>query len=219
MLPGRVRPIQRAFAFAPVEAGQMPASQRHPRDVVAVDIHAARRKSRHRRLRIVPRHFIIFGQRRFRRIRSGIQPHDAAGKAQHAAPDHSVRSHGNAVERRVQARVAGRHRPARSMRRTSPDFLRLARSTLSARHPHTRRACRCRWYPAPAPSSPATSVRRASGPTSCVFSQPTTPPPPPLLVHSVLLASAANSRWCVPKQVSIIDVCFRRRIVDCQLPA
>src|ERR1700730_17829700 len=34
-----------------------------------------------------------------------------------------------------------------------------------------------------------------------VFSQPTAPPPPPLLVHSVLFASSANIRWCVPKQV------------------
>src|SRR5438876_9368075 len=35
------------------------------------------------------------------------------------------------------------------------------------------------------------------------LSQPTTSPPPPLLVHSVLFASLANCRWCVPKQVSI----------------
>src|ERR1700687_3902416 len=41
-----------------------------------------------------------------------------------------------------------------------------------------------------------------------VLSQPTTPPPPPLLVHRVLLASAANTRWWVPKHVSIMDVCF-----------
>ena len=32
-----------------------------------------------------------------------------------------------------------------------------------------------------------------------VFSQPTTCPPP--LVQSVLLASSANIRWCVPKHV------------------
>src|SRR6185437_8893863 len=38
-----------------------------------------------------------------------------------------------------------------------------------------------------------------------VFSQPTTPPPPPLLVHSVLFASSAKTKWCVPKQVSISD--------------
>src|SRR6185312_3960016 len=41
-----------------------------------------------------------------------------------------------------------------------------------------------------------------------VFSHPTTPPPPPLLVHSVLFASEANTRWCVPKQVSIKDICL-----------
>src|SRR4030095_1505476 len=32
-----------------------------------------------------------------------------------------------------------------------------------------------------------------------VFSHPTTAPPP--LVHSVLFASSANIRWCVPKHV------------------
>src|ERR1041385_4580942 len=50
--------------------------------------------------------------------------------------------------------------------------------------------------------------------SSCVssniftFSQPTTSPPPPLLVHSVLLASDANCRWCVPKHVSISVNCL-----------
>src|SRR5579864_7267628 len=49
--------------------------------------------------------------------------------------------------------------------------------------------------------------------SSCVwshiltFSQPTTPPPPPLLVQRVSLASFANSKWCVAKQVSISDTC------------
>src|SRR5688572_18235926 len=36
-----------------------------------------------------------------------------------------------------------------------------------------------------------------------VFNQPITGPPP--LVHRVLLASSANIRWCVPKQV---EMCF-----------
>src|SRR5712691_11310664 len=40
-----------------------------------------------------------------------------------------------------------------------------------------------------------------------VFSQPTTSPPP-LLVHSVWLASWANCRWCVPKQVSMRVNCL-----------
>src|ERR1700716_3865979 len=43
-----------------------------------------------------------------------------------------------------------------------------------------------------------------------VFSQPTTADSPPhtaaqLLVHSVLLASSANCRWCAVKQVSISE--------------
>src|ERR1700693_1236947 len=40
-----------------------------------------------------------------------------------------------------------------------------------------------------------------------VFSQPTAPPPPPLLVHRVLLASLANCKWCVEKQV-LMSVTF-----------
>src|SRR5438552_14325590 len=43
---------------------------------------------------------------------------------------------------------------------------------------------------------------RSSSPVSSnsfVLSQPTTGPPP--LVHSVLFASSANIRWCVPKHV------------------
>ena len=48
-------------------------------------------------------------------------------------------------------------------------------------------------------SSPATSPRRRSRRTSsCSASRPPAPPP---LVHSVLFASSANIRWCVPKQV------------------
>ena len=39
-----------------------------------------------------------------------------------------------------------------------------------------------------------------------VFSQPTTWPPP--LVQSVLFASSANIRWCVPKQVLMCVICF-----------
>src|SRR6478609_7990864 len=38
------------------------------------------------------------------------------------------------------------------------------------------------------------------------LSQPTTWPPP--LVQSVLLASSANIKWCVPKQVSICVIFF-----------
>src|SRR5437879_4504672 len=41
-----------------------------------------------------------------------------------------------------------------------------------------------------------------------VFSQPTAPPPPPLLVHKVLLASSANTKWCVPKQVLMSVICL-----------
>src|ERR1700676_5547086 len=61
--------------------------------------------------------------------------------------------------------------------------------------------------------SSTSAVQPCDFAASCVWSHifvsshPTTPPPPPLEVHSVLLASSANSGWCVLKQVSIIDVC------------
>src|ERR1700688_3052239 len=90
VLPGSRRPIERTFALATVEACQVPAAQRHPSDIVRVDIHPARRISLYLRLGVVPRDLVIFCHCRFRRICSWIQSHDSAGEAQYAAPDHSV---------------------------------------------------------------------------------------------------------------------------------
>ena len=111
MLAGGCRAVERALALAAVEAGQMSAAQRDPGDVVAVDIHAARRIAPHRRFRIVPRNLVVFGEGGFGRIRARIQPHDPAGEAEHAAPDHSIGAHGDRVERRVEARVFESDRP------------------------------------------------------------------------------------------------------------
>ena len=59
----------------------------------------------------------------------------------------------------------------------------------------------------------------ASSPVSrniFVFSQPTTCPPP--LVQIVLLASSANIKWCVPKQVLMCVSCrvFGSHIARCR---
>src|SRR5208283_5644221 len=45
VLPRRRRSVERAFALAPVEAGEMPARERCPDNAVAVDVHPARRVS------------------------------------------------------------------------------------------------------------------------------------------------------------------------------
>src|SRR6266446_9710812 len=49
-------PVERPFAFAPIEAGKMSAGQRHPDDAVAPDVHPAGRKAPHGSPGIVPRH-------------------------------------------------------------------------------------------------------------------------------------------------------------------
>src|ERR1700722_6106685 len=99
MLTGGGWAVERTFALAAIEAGQVPASERDPDDIIAVDIHASRRKSPYLRLRIVPGHFVVLRQSCFRRIRSRIQGNHAPGKSQHAAPDHAVGTDPEAVER------------------------------------------------------------------------------------------------------------------------
>ena len=83
MLPGRLRPVERPFALAAIEARHVAAGERRPEHAVAIDVAAARRVAGHRR-------FVHFRERRLRRIGSGVQPHDGAGKSEHAAPDRSI---------------------------------------------------------------------------------------------------------------------------------
>ena len=73
------------------------------------------------------------------------------------------------VQPRVLRRVGSR---AAQMRTTCPGSRRSAPSAPSARNPDRRLVCRCRSYPAPAPSSLAIFVRRASGPTSACSASP-----------------------------------------------
>ena len=68
-------------------------------------------------------------------------------------------------------------------------------STWSSRRPLPLVSITIGVQPCEAASSPVSS-------NFFVSSQPITPDPgPPALVHSVLLASSANIRWCVGKQV------------------
>ena len=84
VLAGRRRPVQRPLALAAIEAGQVAARERRPDDAVAIDVHAARREARVRR--IVERRLVDFGERGLRRIRPGIEPDDGAGKPEHRCP-------------------------------------------------------------------------------------------------------------------------------------
>src|SRR6185503_14159645 len=88
-------PIQRSFALAAIKAGQMSARQNGPDDVLAVDVHAARRKPLHLGVRVVPWHLVVLGQRRFRRMRAW---HESNNRARHPL-DRSP--HGAIVRRRV----------------------------------------------------------------------------------------------------------------------
>src|SRR3984957_12427553 len=45
MIAGRLRPVERAFAFAPVKTAEMAARERHPDHAFTVDVAAARAKT------------------------------------------------------------------------------------------------------------------------------------------------------------------------------
>src|SRR5258706_183679 len=75
LLPGRLRPIQRALAFTAIETRQMSARDHGPHHAVAIDVQAARPEALHCRLGVVPREFIDLRERRLRRMRARIQPH------------------------------------------------------------------------------------------------------------------------------------------------
>src|SRR5205807_112801 len=55
--------VERTLALAPIEARVMSAREHGPDDALAVDIHAAWREALHRRLRVIPWHLVVFGQR------------------------------------------------------------------------------------------------------------------------------------------------------------
>src|SRR5262245_60632459 len=97
MLAGRVWPVERAFALATIEAGEMAACQRRPEHAVAIEVTAARPISRQRWL-------VDFGECGVRRIRSWVEAHDVPGDSQRRPPDGPIdRIHGHAVY--------GRHDP------------------------------------------------------------------------------------------------------------
>ena len=79
VIAGRLRPVERTFAFAPVEAANMAARKRDPHHALAVDVAAARAEARHG-------HVVDLGERRLWRIGAGIDAHDGAGAGADSAP-------------------------------------------------------------------------------------------------------------------------------------
>ena len=85
----------------------MSAREHRPDDALAVDVHAARREALHRRLRVVPRHLVVLGQRRLGRVRSGNETNERARHSLDRSPDRAVRRRRVAVERHVDPLVLG----------------------------------------------------------------------------------------------------------------
>src|SRR6266478_3314375 len=109
MLTCRSWPVERAFAFAPVEVCQMPTGKHCPHNAIAIDVEPARRESVNRGIWIVPWQFIYFCKSSCRRIRSWVQPDNGARKTQHSSPDRSIRwADGHAVESSIDPLVFGR---------------------------------------------------------------------------------------------------------------
>src|SRR5580693_1499585 len=83
MIAGCVRAVERAFAFAAIEAAEMAAGERHPDHAFTVAIAAARAKTGRRDI-------VDFGKRRLRRIGAGIEADDRAWIGADRAPYRAV---------------------------------------------------------------------------------------------------------------------------------
>ncbi len=85
MVAGRLRPVQRRLALAPVEAADVAAGQRDPHHALAVDVAAARSEAG--RWDVVD-----LRERGFRRVRAGRNPDHGPTACEHAdgEPDRSV---------------------------------------------------------------------------------------------------------------------------------
>src|ERR1700685_3076475 len=99
MIAGGVGPVERAFAFAAIEAAEMAAGQRYPDHAFTVDVAAARAEAGCCDI-------VDFRKRRLRRIGAGIEADDRAGIGADRAPHravHRARHHG--VEHLADAHV------------------------------------------------------------------------------------------------------------------
>ena len=90
MIAGRLRPVERSFALAPIEAAEMAARERRPDDALLVDVGAADAEARQRNV-------VDLRERRLRGIRPRNDAHDRARESPHGTPDRAVgrtRHHG-----------------------------------------------------------------------------------------------------------------------------
>src|SRR5580704_13446945 len=83
LIAGCGRAVERPFAFAPVEAAEMAAGERHPDNAFGVDVAAARAEAGQR-------YIVDFRKRRLRRIGAGIEPYHRAGIVADRAPHCAV---------------------------------------------------------------------------------------------------------------------------------
>src|SRR4029077_13665781 len=83
MIAGRLRAVERTFAFAAIEHAHVAARKRGPHAALLVDVRGADAEAGHR-------HLVDLGQRLVR-VLARIDAHDRAGAAVQRAPDRSVR--------------------------------------------------------------------------------------------------------------------------------
>src|SRR6202021_2430319 len=82
VLAGGGGAVEGTFALAAVEAGEGAAAEGDPEDAVTVDVHTTRGEAGDGRLRVIPRHFVIFGEGGFGRVLAGIEADEATGEAE-----------------------------------------------------------------------------------------------------------------------------------------
>src|ERR1700733_13656605 len=108
MLSGGGGTIQRTFALAAIEAGEVSAGEHGPHHAVGIDVEPAGRESLDLRGGSVPRNFVVFGQSRMRGVGAGNQMNNPTGKAQNRSPDGPVLgADGHAVKPDIEALVLG----------------------------------------------------------------------------------------------------------------
>src|SRR5262249_29321837 len=85
MIAGRLGPVERPLALAPIEAADVARAHRGPYDALLVDVGAANTEVR-------LRHVIDLGQRGGRRMGPGHESHDRRGAAEDSdrAPDRAI---------------------------------------------------------------------------------------------------------------------------------
>src|SRR5262249_5941890 len=94
------RTVERALAFATIEACEMAACKWSPNDAVARDIESAGREALNRGFRIFPRQFVDFSERGLGRIRPWVDSDNPTWKTEDRSPNGTIRPiDSHAIER------------------------------------------------------------------------------------------------------------------------